>query len=90
MLFGHLLYSRDQFLTFAGTLEEVGDMNLNEKHISLKKNLSMGPCLVYMICFNLNHAGLKLDFAVNMKNRSALMVSSKSLIEFSNHIIKCK
>jgi hypothetical protein len=55
-------------------------MKMSEKHICLKKNLSLGPSLVYMICFNLNHAGLKLDFALNKKNKGVLMVSIKTLL----------
>ena len=53
---------------------------MNEKHICLKKNLSLGPSLVYMICFNLNHAGLKLDFALTKKNKGVLMVRKDTLL----------
>ena len=53
---------------------------MNEKHICLKKNLSLGPSLVYMICFNHNHAGLKLDFALNKKNKGVLMVSIDTVL----------
>ena len=53
-------------------------MNMSEKHKCLKNNLSLGPSLVYMICFNLNHAGLKLDFALNKRNKGVLMVSIKT------------
>ena len=61
-------------------------MKMSEKHICLKKNLSLGPSLVYMICFNLNHAGLKLDFALNKKNKGVLMVSKKTLLYKSPYI----
>ena len=59
---------------------------MSEKHICLKKNLSLGPSLVYMICFNLNHAGLKLDFALNKKNKGVLMVSKDTLLFESQRI----
>ena len=80
------MFCREQFVKLEGSLEEVGDMKMTEKYICLKKNLSLGPSLVYMIWFNLNHAGLKLDFALNKKNRKVLMVSIATLLFESPNI----